>query len=577
MSHTPLPSAGDVPDGLGGALRLYDTTLRDGTQREGINLTVEDKVKVARRMDGLGVHYLEGGWPGSNPKDTEFFRRFADGDEAPLRATLTAFGMTRMAGNTAEDDPLLAGLLAARTEVVCLVGKSWGYHVDDALGVPRDENLAMVADSIRHLVAHGRRVFLDAEHFFDGWQRDHDYAMDVLAAADDAGAEAVVLCDTNGGAMPWVVDEVVREVRDRVGCDVGLHFHDDGGCAVANSMLGLEAGATQVQGTANGLGERCGNANLFTVMADLQLKASLHVVPPDALERLTEVSHAVADICNQATPSIQPYVGHTAFSHKAGLHASALAKAPDMYNHIDPSQVGNAQRLVVSEQSGRSNIVLKAREFGLEIDGDEAGLVLGEVKRREAQGWTYDAADASFELLLRRLTGRMDRSVEPFHTLHFRVSVGGGWEGRGAPDMRRAMAPDAAEVAERSGAPAEAILAVEVAGGRRLGAGEGNGPVDALANAFRNAVNGTWPELQRVRLSDYKVRILEATAGTDAVTRVLVTSTDGVEAWETVGVDPNIVEASWRALSDAWTYAILRSSWRNGDPEGARNTAEVEA
>ncbi len=568
MSHTPLPSpeaaAVVAPSG---DLRLYDTTLRDGTQREGINLTVDDKIKVARRMDGLGVHYLEGGWPGSNPKDTAFFARFADGDEAPLQATLTAFGMTRMADNAVDEDPLLAGLLAARTEVVCLVGKSWGYHVDDALGVPRAENLAMVGESIAHLVANGRRVFLDAEHFFDGWQRDHDYAMEVLEVADAAGAEAVVLCDTNGGAMPWVVADVVREVRAHVGCDVGLHFHDDGGCAVANSMLGLEAGATQVQGTANGLGERCGNANLFTVMADLQLKKQVPVIPPAALERLTEVSHAVAEICNQATPSIQPYVGHTAFSHKAGLHASALAKAPDMYNHIDPSQVGNAQRLVVSEQSGRSNIVLKAREFGLEIDAEDAGLVLADVKRREAQGWTYDAADASFELLLRRLTGRMDRASEPFHTLHFRVSVGGGWAGQGAPDMRAARGDgDAAHRDEdappTSQSPAEAILAVEVAGERRLGAGEGNGPVDALANAFRNAVNGTWPELSHVRLSDYKVRILEATAGTDAVTRVLVTSTDGVETWETVGVDPNIVEASWRALSDAWTYAILRPDWR---------------
>ncbi|WP_238444082.1 citramalate synthase [Salsipaludibacter albus] len=571
MSHTPLPSRDEAARALApGAAPpvLYDTTLRDGTQREGINLTVEDKVRVARRMDGLGVHYLEGGWPGSNPKDTAFFRRFAEGDESPLQATLTAFGMTRMAGNDVAEDPLLAGLLEARTEVVCLVGKSWGYHVDDALGVPRSENLAMVTESVAHLVANGRRVFFDAEHFFDGFARDRDYALEVVVAAAEAGAEAVVLCDTNGGAMPWDVVDVVTEVRRRVGeTDVGLHFHDDGGCAVANSMLGLQAGAVQVQGTANGLGERCGNANLFTVMADLQLKQLVPVVPPDALERLTEVSHAVADICNQATPSVQPYVGHTAFSHKAGLHASALAKAPDMYNHIDPGQVGNAQRLVVSEQSGRSNIVLKAREFGLEVGPDEAATVLAEVKRREAQGWTYDAADASFELLLRRLTGRLERSDEPFHTQHFRVSVGGGWEGRGAPDMRVAMADagrgDHADLpVDHDESPAEAILAVEVAGRRRLGAGEGNGPVDALANAFRNAVNGTWPELEQVRLSDYKVRILEATRGTDAVTRVLVTSTDGVGSWVTVGVDPNIVEASWRALSDAWTYAILQAGWR---------------
>ena len=543
MSHTPLPS-GDLASGLA----LYDTTLRDGTQREGINLSVEDKIRVARRMDGLGVHYLEGGWPGSNPKDTEFFRRFADGDEAPLRATLTAFGMTRMAGNAVDQDPLVQGLLDARTDVVCVVGKSWGYHVDEALGVPRDENLAMVRESIAHLVAEGRRVFFDAEHFFDGFARDGAYAREVVTAAAEAGAEAVVLCDTNGGAMPWNVAEIVRDLSSSLPCEVGLHFHDDGGCAVANSLLGIEAGGTQVQGTANGLGERCGNANLFTVMADLQLKKGLELVPPEALERLTEISHSVAEICNQRSPSVQPYVGHTAFSHKAGLHASALAKAPDMYNHIDPAQVGNAQRLVVSEQSGKSNIVLKAREFGLEIDGDEAKVVLDQVKQRESTGWTYDAADASFELLLRRVTGRLAREDEPFQTQHFRVSVGGGWNGdAGRPSVE---------------GPAAAILAVDVGGVRRLGAGEGNGPVDALDHAFRNAVNGTWPQLDAIHLMDFKVRILEATQGTDAVTRVLVTTTDGTDVWDTVGVDPNIVEASWRALSDAYTYAILRTEWR---------------
>ena len=543
MSDAPLP-----PDGFRPGLALYDTTLRDGTQRQGVNLSVEDKIRVARRMDVLGVHYIEGGWPGANPKDTEFFRRFADGDEAPLEATLTAFGMTRMAGNAAEDDPLLAALVAARTPVVCLVGKSWGYHVDEALGVPRAENLAMVADSVRYLVQQGRRVFFDAEHFFDGYARDREYAREVVAAAAEAGAEAVVLCDTNGGAMPWDVADIVREFVTDLPCDVGLHFHNDGGCAVANSLLGLEVGATQVQGTANGLGERCGNANLFTVAADLQLKRGLELIPPGRLERLTEVSHAVAEICNQATPSTLPYVGHTAFSHKAGLHASALAKAPDMYNHIDPAQVGNAQRLVVSELAGKSNIVLKAREFGLEVTGDEAKTVLDEVKRRESGGWVYDAADASFELLLRRITGRLRPEDEPFDTQHCRVSVGGGWD----------------EPAPRAHLPAEAILSVVVNGVRRLGAGEGNGPVDALDHAFRNAVNGTWPDLDKIHLSDFKVRILETSHGTDAVTRVLVTTTDGTDVWDTVGVDPNIVEASWRALSDAYTYAILRTSWREG-------------
>ncbi|MDX1511826.1 MAG: citramalate synthase [Nitriliruptorales bacterium] len=531
-------------DVAGPGIALYDTTLRDGTQRPGVSLTVDDKLKVARAMDGLGVAYIEGGWPGANPKDTEFFRRAADGDLVLANATLTAFGMTRMAGNAVEDDPLLAGLVEAETEVICLVGKSWGYHVDEALGVPREENLAMVRESIEYLRSLGRRVFFDAEHFFDGWLRDPDYAADVVRVAAEAGAECVVLCDTNGGAMPWDVSEIVSKLVAELPCEVGLHFHDDGGCAVANSMLGIEAGAVHVQGTANGLGERCGNANLFTVMADLQLKRGLELVPPERLERLTETSHLIAEVCNQATPSVAPYVGHTAFAHKAGLHASAMAKAPDMYNHVMPDVIGNLGRTVVSELAGRSNIVLKAKELGLEIDNDQAVTVLNEVKAREAEGWTYEAADASFELLLRRVLGLLSPDDEPFETQHFRVSVGSG-TGAGNGE-----------------APAEAMLSVLVRGERKLGAGEGNGPVDALDHAFRNAVNGTWPDLDRVHLSDYKVRILETTQGTDAVTRVLVTATDGHEAWDTVGVNPNIVEASWRALADAYTYAILRGTWR---------------
>ncbi len=543
MSHTPLRVLGSAAD-----LALYDTTLRDGTQREGVNLSVEDKVRVARRMDRLGVHFLEGGWPGANPKDTEFFARFARGDEAPLRATLTAFGMTRMASKAVDEDPLVAGLAEAGTDVVCLVGKSWGYHVDEALGVPRDQNLAMVRETIEYLRGLGKRVMFDAEHFFDGFARDGAYAREVVQTAAAAGAEAVILCDTNGGAMPWDVALVVKELVDSLDCAVGLHFHDDGGCAVANSLLGVEVGAVQVQGTANGLGERCGNANLFTLMADLQLKGRLPIIEPAKLEKLTEVSHAVAEICNQATPSIQPYVGHTAFSHKAGLHASAMAKAPDMYQHIDPTEVGNGMRMVVSELAGKSNIVMKAKEFGLEITGEQAALVLSEVKRREAEGWTYEAADASFELLLRRTLELLAPSDEPFTTLHYRVSVGGG-------HPAKAYDPDAAR-------PAEAILAVDVSGEKRLGAGEGNGPVDALDHAFRNAANGSFPAIIDVHLVDYKVRILEASQGTDAVTRVLVTATDGHTTWDTVGVHPNVVEASWKALSDAYTFALLRDDWR---------------
>jgi len=525
-------------------LDLYDTTLRDGTQREGVSLSVEDKLRVARRMDELGVAYIEGGWPGANPKDTEFFARAADGELQLDHATLVAFGMTRSAKYRAEDDPLLKGLVDARTDAICLVGKSWGYHVDEALGVPREENLAMVADSITHLRGLGKRVFFDAEHFFDGYARDQAYAREVALTAAEAGAECVVLCDTNGGAMPWDVTEIVHGLVGELPCDVGLHFHDDGGCAVANSLLGIEAGAVHVQGTANGLGERCGNANLFTIMADLQLKRKVPLVTPEQMERLTEVSYTIAELCNQTTPSVQPYVGHTAFAHKAGIHASALAKAPDMYNHIDPDQVGNHQRLVVSELAGRANIKLKAAEFDLEVDDRQAAAVLEEVKRRESLGWSYEAADASFELLLRRVTGLLPEGAEPFQSQHYRVNVSGG-DGEAVP----------------GDGPAEAILAVEVAGVRKLGAGEGNGPVDALDHAFRNAVNGTWPQLEKVHLSDYKVRILEATAGTDAITRVLVSSTDGATTWDTVGVHPNVVEASWLALSDAYTHAILRDDW----------------
>ena len=515
-------------------LTVYDTTLRDGTQRRGVNLSVEDKLKIAHRMDEVGVHVIEGGWPGANPKDTEFFRRAADGELELRTAQLAAFGMTRHPDREVADDPNISALLEARTPIVCLVGKAWGYHVDEALGVPRDANIDMVAGSVSHLVAEGRRVFFDAEHFFDGYDKDRAYTRDVVIAAAEAGAECVVLCDTNGGAMPWDAAAVVLDMVATLPCDVGVHFHDDGGCAVANSLLGIQAGAVHVQGTANGLGERCGNANLFTVLADLQLKRGLQLVSDDQLRHLTHVAHAVAELTNQTPPSALPYVGSGAFAHKAGLHASAMAKAPDMYQHIDPVRVGNEQQMVVSDLAGRATIAMRAEELGLDLGREGAGHILQEVKRREHAGWSYDAADASFELLLRREMGELD---EPFTLEHFRVTVDGG---------------------DEEGRAAEAFVAVLVKDERRLGAGEGNGPVDALDHAFRNAANGTWPALDRVHLSDYKVRILESSHGTDAVTRVLVTTTDGEESWDTVGVHPNIVEASWLALADAYVYAISR-------------------
>ncbi len=575
MTNTaPTPDGGD-PVGPGRPERpvIYDTTLRDGTQREGVSLSVDDKVRVARHMDELGVDLIEGGWPGANPKDTEFFARAADGELGLSGAELVAFGMTRAPDAAVEDDDQLAALLDAATPVICLVGKTWGYHVDDALGVSREENLAMVADSVAYLREQDRRVLFDAEHFFDGYRDVLGYARQVAATAAEAGAECVVLCDTNGGTMPWEVPDIVGDLTAHLSAPVGLHFHDDGGCAVANSMLGLRSGAVHVQGTANGLGERCGNANLFTVLADLQLKRGLQLVPEDRLQRMTSVSHAVAEICNQATPSVAPYVGHTAFSHKAGLHASAIAKSPDMYQHIDPAAVGNTRRMVVSELSGRSNIVLKAEELGLDITAEQAARVLEVVKDRESNGWSYEAADASFELLLRRELGLLPAEEEPFGTEHYRVSIGWGHPGRQpvgpVREDRDGGAKRAGLAPQAELEPAEAILSVRVKGERRLGAGEGNGPVDALDHAFRNAVDGTWPQLDRVHLSDYKVRILETTQGTDAVTRVLVRSTDGDEVWDTVGVHGNIVEASWLALSDAYTHAILRPSW-SGTPGSRR-------
>lgn len=549
MADATIPTDGGLP----GEVDLYDTTLRDGTQRPGISLTVDDKLTIARRMDQLGVAFVEGGWPGANPKDTEFFARARDGELALDTATLVAFGMTRGPHRPCEEDRLLNALVEAGTSHVTLVGKAWGYHVDDALQVSREENLAMITESIGYLRALGRTVFFDAEHFFDGHRRDGAYAREVALAAAEAGAHTVVLCDTNGGTMPWEVARIVADQREAVathGAAIGLHFHDDGGCAVANTLLGVEAGladgaAVQVQGTANGIGERCGNANLFSIVADLQLKRGLALVPPSELEQLVDLSHHVAELINDPPPRSQPYVGTSAFAHKAGLHASAVAKSPDMYNHIDPSRVGNDMHLLVSELAGRSNVVLKARSFGIEVDAEEASRVLAVVKQREQDGWTYEAADASFELLLRRTLGLLED--EPFDTQHFRVSVGGG----------QGSAP-AVTAAGNDGAPAEAILAVEVDGRRRLGAGEGNGPVDALDDAFRNAINGSFAGLAKVHLVDYRVRVLDTSSGTDAVTRVLVTSTDGHSSWTTVGVHPNVVEASWKALSDAYTYAIVR-------------------
>ncbi len=527
-------------------VELYDTTLRDGTQREGIALSVHDKLRVARAIDELGVGYLEGGWPGANPKDTEFFAAARQGDLALERATLTAFGMTRRPRGEAAADPQLAALLEAGTEVVCLVGKSHVRHVTEAIGTSLEENLAMIADSVALLRGEGRRVLFDAEHFFDGHELDPAYAVAVLEAAADAGAETVVLCDTNGGMLPhWVhatTTKVVDHLADR-DVRVGVHMHDDTGCAVANSLTGLQAGATHVQGTLNGVGERCGNADLGTVAADLALKLGLDVLDEQALARLTPTAHAVAEIMNLNPDAHAPYVGHAAFAHKAGLHASAMAKDPMLYQHVDPERVGNGTRLLVSELAGRANVRLKGAELGVDLDQDPgaAERVLERVKRLEQDGYTFEAADASLELLLREEGGE---TSERFVVESLRVIVDRG---------------------DEDGTRAEATVRVWVDGDRQIGTGEGNGPVDALDQAFRAAVNGALPALDRISLVDYKVRILDDGAGTGATTRVLITSTDGEGDWETIGVSPNIIEASWKAMADAYRYGLRRAARRQDD------------
>jgi 2-isopropylmalate synthase len=515
---------------------LYDTTLRDGTQQEGISLSVEDKLRVARTIDSLGVTFIEGGWPGANPKDTEFFKRAASGELQLHQATLTAFGMTRRPNADPSADPTLQALLAAETSAICLVGKADMLHVEVALRTGGDENLAMVASSIELLLREGRRVLFDAEHFFDGYARDPQYALAVLDAATDAGAECVVLCDTNGGALPGRVHEVVTTVVGRLGgrTDVGVHVHNDADCAVANSLVSVQAGARHVQGTANGIGERCGNANLMSLIPNLKLKLGLDVVGDTELAHLTRVAHEVAEVMNLTPDSHAPYVGHAAFAHKAGLHVSALARRTDLYQHIEPDRVGNSLRLLVSELAGRSTIVLKGRELGLELESNRVAVdrVLERVKLLEHLGYSFEAADASFELLIRAETGALR---EYFRLESYRTIV---------------------ERREDGTVVAEATVKVWVGDERLIGTGEGNGPVDALDQAFRAALSERLPALADMHLRDYKVRIIDPGAGTRATTRVLIRSTDGEAQWDTVGVSGNVIEASWKAMEDAYTTGL---------------------
>jgi 2-isopropylmalate synthase len=524
-------SASNVVD----AFHVYDTTLRDGSQREGLTLSVDDKLAVAAYLDDLGVGFIEGGWPGANPKDAAFFRRAAAGDLTLRRAQLAAFGATRKAGTVAGDDPQVRALLDAHTPVVTLVAKSHVGHVTRALRTTLEENLAMVGDTVRFLVGEGRRVFLDAEHFFDGYRLDRDYALAVVRAAAEAGADVVALCDTNGGMLPGPLAEVVHEVAG-LGLRVGIHAHNDTACAVANSLAAVDAGASHVQGTANGYGERAGNADLFAVVAALELKLGRQVLPEGSLAELVRVSHAIAEVANIAPDDHQPWVGGSAFAHKAGLHASALKVDPDLYQHTDPALVGNDMRVLVSELAGRASIELKARELDIAVDRETVGRVIDRVKSMEAAGYSFEAAEASFELLLREeVEGQRQRF---FELESYRVIS----ENR----------PDGLHVSE-------ATVKLHAKGERFVATGEGNGPVNALDRALRQALERLHPQLGSFELVDYKVRILEGAHGTGAVTRVLVRTSNGSREWDTVGVDENVISASWQALDDAYTFGLLHT------------------
>lgn len=518
---------------------IYDTTLRDGAQAEGISFTVEDKLKITEKLDDFGVQYIEGGWPGSNPKDSEYFDQVR---RLPLkRAKVAAFGSTRRAERRVEGDENLQALLRAETEVVTVFGKSWDFHVTKGLRTTLDENLRMVYESVAFFKKHGREVVFDAEHFFDGFKHNPDYALEVLKAAEEAGADVIVLCDTNGGAMPWEVAGAVREAREEVSVLLGIHAHNDGGLAVANSTTAVIEGVSHVQGTINGYGERCGNADLCAVIPNLKLKLGVDCISDEDLRKLRDLSYFVSEVANMSPDDHRPFVGRSAFAHKGGVHVSAVLRHPRTYEHIEPEKVGNERRFLVSELSGGSSIVAKACEMGLKLDKDSPVVrsVLREVKRLESMGYHFEGAEGSLELLLRKETGQYRKL---FDVLHIRVIV----EKRGEEVV------------------AEATLKLKVGEKIEHTVGEGDGPVHALDNALRKALEEHFPELKDIRLTDFKVRVVDSPSGTAAKVRVLIESRDkDGTAWTTIGLSTNIIEASWQALWEGIEYGLLRRrGWR---------------
>jgi 2-isopropylmalate synthase len=517
------------------SFHIYDTTLRDGAQQEGLNLSVHDKLTIARHLDDLGVGFIEGGWPGANPKDTEFFA-LAKKELKLKNATFVAFGATRRPNVKAADDALLGALRDSGAPVVTLVAKAFDRHVDLALKTSLDENLEMIRDSITHLRQEGQRVFLDAEHFFDGYRNNRAYALEVVRVAAESGADVIALCDTNGGMLPDELSQVVHDVLQASSARLGIHCHNDTGCAIANSMAAIEAGVTHVQGTLNGYGERTGNADLVSIIANLELKKNKQVLPVNALREAFRISHAVAEVTNVSPSARQPYVGVSAFAHKAGLHASAIKVDPNLYQHEDPASVGNDMRMLVSEMAGRASIELKSQELGVDLGGDRdlIGRVVERVKEMESRGFTFEAADASFELLLlEELNGKRPA----FFTIDHWLTTTERSEG---------LIVTKAEVT------------VTAQGKEITCSGAGNGPVNAFDRALRDGLNTLYPELAVLELTDYKVRILEGRLGTGAITRVLVETSDGKGEWSTVGVHENVIAASAMALEDALTFGLLR-------------------
>ncbi|MCD6472263.1 citramalate synthase [Candidatus Aerophobetes bacterium] len=515
-------------------VKIYDTTLRDGTQGEGVSFSVLDKIEISQELDKLGVHYIEGGWPGSNPKDMEFFERVKT--VSFHKAKISAFGSTRRRDIKPEKDSNIYALLEAETEVVTIFGKSWILHVEKALRTNKNENLRMIEDTVSFFKKRDREVIYDAEHFFDGYKQDSQYALKTLRVAQEAGADCLVLCETNGGCMPFEVERIIKEVQKEIDCPLGVHCHNDTGMAIANSIVAAKLGVGHIQGTINGYGERCGNADLCLIIPNLKLKLNIDCIPKEKLKSLTYLSHFVGELANLTPDDHQPYVGRSAFAHKGGIHASAVRRDERTYEHINPSLVGNKRRILVSELAGRSNILykLKERKLGLEEENILSKEIVSQVKKLENEGYEFEGAEGSFELLVKKTNGEYRKL---FELKGFRVIV---------------------EKKEDGKLISEATIKLKLKNKIIHTVSEGNGPVNALDNALRKALEQEYPELQKVHLIDYKVRILDAKSATRATTRVLIESSNGKERWTTIGVSPNIIEASWKALIDSIEYNLLK-------------------